>query len=122
MKHFGLAIVLVICAIGSSARAWAKVAGGDGNDLEEECKAAIAGETGARAGLCVGFINAYRQIAAMIPDQKLLCDPANTIRNEQFIKVLVKYLDEHPEKLHLAGTQLVYDAMSEAFPCPAGKK
>ncbi len=37
---------------------------------------------------------------------------------EQFRKVVVKFLNEHPEHLHLRSGSLVAAALSEAFPCP----
>lgn len=52
----------------------------------------------------------------MLPDAQLLCLP-DGIGNEQFIRILLKYLDQHPEKLHLPAAQLVYDAMQDVFPC-----
>jgi len=35
----------------------------------------------------------------------------------QLRKVVLKYLDEHPEELHLAATGLIMTALIEAFPC-----
>jgi hypothetical protein len=35
------------------------------------------------------------------------------------IKVVVKYLNDHPEKLHEADTILVLSALSNAYPCSA---
>lgn len=36
----------------------------------------------------------------------------------QIHKVVVRYLIEHPEKLHLQAASLSAAALSEAFPCP----
>jgi hypothetical protein len=36
----------------------------------------------------------------------------------QFRKVVVKWLNDHPEHLHLRAGSLVAAALSEAFPCP----
>jgi len=93
----------------------------NGNDLRDQCGAALEKQTGARAGLCVGYINAYRELAAMLPESAgiKLCLPAPGVGNEQFIKIVLKYLDQHPEKLHLPAAQLIYDATDEAFPCHA---
>jgi len=98
----------------------------NGNDLRDYCGAALdkQNQAGARAGLCVGFLDAYRQLAVMLPasaNLKLLCLP-DGIGQEQLIRVLIKYLDQHPEKLHLPAAQLVYDATNDAFPCPTEKK
>lgn len=94
----------------------------DGNDLRNNCDAVLKGESGARAGLCAGFMDGYRQLASMLPDQKLLCLPSEGVKMEQFIKVVIKYLDQHPEKLHLPAAQLIYDSTNEAFPCSIPRK
>ena len=41
----------------------------NGNDMRENCSAALDKQTqsGARAGLCLGFLDAYRQLAVMLP-------------------------------------------------------
>ncbi len=40
----------------------------------------------------------------------------------QLARVLVKWLREHPEKLHELKSFLVIDALKDAFPCPAQVK
>jgi len=39
------------------------------------------------------------------------------IEERQIVLVVRKYLEEHPEKLHLLATQIVIEALKEAFPC-----
>lgn len=96
----------------------------NGNDLHDYCRAALEKESqsGARAGLCVGFLDAYRQVGMMLPEAGLACFPAPGVGQEQYIKILVKYFDQHPERLHLPAAQLVYDATQEAFPCPKASR
>jgi hypothetical protein len=36
---------------------------------------------------------------------------------KQDLRVVVKYLEDHPEKLHLHAAQLVMEALAKAFPC-----
>lgn len=95
-----------------------------GTDFRDQCEAAIHHETDIKAGLCIGFLNAYQQLAEMLPPSasvKLECWP-NGATPVQIAKIVTKYLDAHPEKLHLPAAQLIYDATYEAFPCPAEKK
>lgn len=113
-------IFVVVCLCAASWAEQPATRHTSGNDLRNYCQAVLDHETGARAGICAGYINAYRELAEMLPDEKLLCVP-DGVGNEQFIRVLMKYLDQHPERLHVAAPQLIYDAMSEAFPCPAKK-
>jgi hypothetical protein len=55
--------VILLCAASSAVAA----NGPNGTDLRDECGAALdkQSQSGARAGLCVGFVNGYRQLAAM---------------------------------------------------------
>jgi hypothetical protein len=119
MLSLALLFVFGICA--QPAKAYST-----GKDLQEWCSAAIDKQlqSGARAGLCVGFLDAFRQLSRMLPSQpnvKLECLPDGG-GQEQFIRVILKYLDQHPEKLHLPAVQIVYDAANEVFPCPAAAK
>jgi hypothetical protein len=41
---------------------------------------------------------------------------------DQLARVMVKYLNEHPEKLHQGAIALVLPAFKKAFPCPATPK
>jgi len=40
--------------------------------------------------------------------------------NDQFIRVAVKYLEDHPEDLHAQAAILIQAALREAFPCTEG--
>ena len=44
------------------------------------------------------------------------CPPRNLYRN-QMIKVFVKYMDDHPEKLTKKAIITVSESLAEAFPC-----
>jgi len=93
----------------------------DGNDLRDECGAAVAGQLGTyQSGHCLGFIEGYLQVAP-IPNLPTHCIPAG-VTYEQLTKVVVKYLDQHPEKLHLAAVLLISQATHYAFPCSAKMK
>ncbi len=37
----------------------------------------------------------------------------------QLIRVLVKWLEDHPDKLDLPGYDVIHLAMSKSYPCPA---
>lgn len=47
------------------------------------------------------------------------CPPAEGIPPSQVARIVVKFLREHPELLHMSAPVLVMRAMTEAFPCPA---
>jgi len=116
----------ILAMLLSSSVTWAHPSKGytDGNDLRDQCGAAIAKDAGFGAGACLGFIEGFRQLAVMtqpVTNLKLLCLP-DGVPNGQLAKVIVKYLDQHPEKLHLPAAQLMYDATDDAFPCAATGK
>lgn len=63
-----------------------------------------------RDGLCQGTVEG---VAVASP---IICLPEGVTVHQE-IRVVVKYLQGHPEKLHLRSTSLVESALSEAFPC-----
>lgn len=44
--------------------------------------------------------------------------PQVGLKTSQVVRVVTKFLDEHPEKLHLLASSLVANALEQAFPCP----
>ena len=91
----------------------------DGNTLLKECQKAIklVDDDDAKygdvydIGSCTGFIHGL-----MTVPNTIFCIPVNVSTN-QAIRVLVRYLEEHPEVLHLAKGKLALDAFADAFPC-----
>ena len=47
----------------------------------------------------------------------LYCPPEQGVTNDQSVRIVVKYLKDHPESLHMAESTLVILAMVDAFPC-----
>jgi len=47
----------------------------------------------------------------------LVCLPEQGIKNGQAVRIVVKYLREHPERLHEPAVHLLSWAISDAFPC-----
>ena len=91
----------------------------DGISLLKECQKAIRlvdfdEATHADAfyiSSCTGFIHGL-----MAVPNTIFCMPVNVSTN-QVMRVLVTYLHEHPEDLHLAKGELALDALADAFPC-----
>jgi Rap1a immunity proteins len=48
------------------------------------------------------------------------CFPRH-VRNDQLLKVAVKYMDDHPERLHERIEILLHAAFQKAFPCETNK-
>jgi hypothetical protein len=65
-----------------------------------------------------GVIDGYYSARPKLP---VFCYPAE-VTGEQAGRVVNKYLRDGPERLHQRSARLVLDALSEAFPCKAGKR
>jgi len=63
-----------------------------------------------RDGYCRGIVEG---VGAASP---LIC-PAEGVTLGQEIRVVSKFLQDHPEKLNLRGTKLAEESLAQAFPC-----
>jgi hypothetical protein len=86
-----------------------------GNFLIESCQIAIDASAqnvydGWRSGVCNGLVTGI-----MYASPTVCHDPDVTLG--QAMRVLEKYLQDHPEKLHLSGSALTDEALTQAFPC-----
>jgi hypothetical protein len=63
-----------------------------------------------RDGMCLGLI------AGVAEASPLVCY-ANGVTNGQSLRVVVKFLQDHPEKLNERDTTLIREALAQAFPC-----
>ena len=78
-------------------------------------------------GYCVGYINGFRTgHTSTVFDQKrinksanskLLFCPSNDVTNIQMARVLVKFLQDRPQTLHLPADFLTMKAFTDAFSC-----
>jgi hypothetical protein len=111
--------IAILCLLPLRAMAFRE----SGSDLLALCDEAASGkvEHFYDAGMCMGFVvgvvDTHQVLhAARLLDQKAFCLPVEAV-NGQLMLVVAKYLREHPESLHLAGTALVTFALHDAFPC-----
>lgn len=101
---------------------------GDSNQLLRECKAEIrlldgqstsAGES-LQASDCAGFVrgavDAYMIMKSLDPKSVDICTQDNVTVGE-LIRVVSRYMDEHPQQLHFPAAVTIYNAMHTAFPC-----
>jgi hypothetical protein len=76
------------------------------------------------AGYCLGFVDATAheldgmatEIAKMQNTPKTVCFP-DQATSAQFVRVIVKYLEDHPADLHKRSWTLANLALIQAFPC-----
>jgi len=92
----------------------------DGNFLLKICKEGSKIEYyGMCVGLLYGFLEGFEYSMEMIMKNKktkFWCEPEK-METSQLIKVYLKYLNEHPEKLHFRYEDSFTDALLTYFPC-----
>ncbi|HEV3316803.1 MAG TPA: Rap1a/Tai family immunity protein [Candidatus Angelobacter sp.] len=101
----------------------------NGTELLHWCKAAFlehpTPESFILQGQCVGYIagalDSYDEWRAALDygtkyPSGNICAPEH-IQNEQMMRVVLKYLNDNPAKLHLPASGLVTSAFIRAFPC-----
>ena len=69
------------------------------------------------AGLYSGYVGGVSDAT----QGTIWCDPGN-VTHGQFDAIVFKYINDHPERLHLRAEILIKEAMGEAFPCHKSKK
>lgn len=72
------------------------------------------------AGTCAGIMRGYLG-STYIYNRKYLAAPyclPEQVSPPQLAKVFLKYVNSHPEKLHLSESTIIAASFSEAFPCP----
>jgi hypothetical protein len=101
-----------------------------GNELLKQCQATLNREANPQVSrdeqddslLCVAYIDGAMdtqgQTLELHPDLKTFryCLPDN-VPLIQSVRVIVKFLKEHPEKLHMRASLLISVALVDVFPC-----
>jgi hypothetical protein len=89
----------------------------DGNDLLLAC-GHIDNDLSPPAQYCIGYIGGALDDYALLVSEgnSKVCVPVG-IPTTQLARIVLKYLNEHPDKLHYHGGELVILALSKSFPC-----
>ena len=97
--------------------------------MMNDCKSAINILEGKPGGTghplsCTGYVSGYGDgyfMGRLLSEKGMtICLPDGLIVAQR-IRVFLKFLEEHPERLHEHIGVLYTKAMVEAFPCPSGK-
>ena len=122
IKIIAVAFAVLSCGICDSALA-------DGNEMLTQCQSVIRflddrdvkDEDVSGLSYCLGFVHGLQNVLliwSVSPDNFFdLCFPEKAIDNGQKVRIFVKYLTEHPERLHEDEVFLFIAAMESAFPC-----
>ncbi len=100
-----------------------------GNDILRSCGPIVNMLDGKKIDLkeetqglwCTGYISGLLDGIALSPikvdGKDVLCLPKDGISNDQAIRIVVKWLREHPDKLHLSGRMEALISLVKSFPC-----
>jgi len=122
------AIVFALAVIGLGL---SEVVRADGNYLLTGCRDAVAyldteevtssTDKLLNIGHCTGFVQGFLQTNGyyyhIASSNKPLACPPISVTTFQAVRVLFKYLNEHPEMLHESEFLLIRWALEESFPC-----
>ncbi len=117
-----LLVLLVFCPSAYSAE-------DDGNEFLRDAKLFIRYSNGEKlsqlemdtvtyiVGYVLGFLDGKEMGDIKGTSTPTYCLPKSGVKDGQVIRILAKYLEDHPSKLHLSGRVLLLLALEEAFPC-----
>jgi Ssp1 endopeptidase immunity protein Rap1a len=115
---------------GAAVNAHSPYEGNDGNELLLECVAAEklfdnpsfrltpAGDRHATS--CVVYVDAILDLNGIyeVRGHAVFCRPAGGLTNETAVRLLLKFLRDHPKRLSEEMIVLTVDAFKTVFPCP----
>jgi hypothetical protein len=89
-----------------------------GIDYLPACKAVVATgkATTSHEGACLGVIDAVLILSNRLPRDQKFCAPSSFL-SSQVTRIVVKYLEDHPARLHELFPNLVLEAIRNAWPC-----
>ncbi|MFY9513439.1 MAG: Rap1a/Tai family immunity protein [Rubrivivax sp.] len=92
-----------------------------GSILLEHCQSRLAGRSGFESGLCIGTMAGALEAHDTLSerDERLYCMNGKSISNDHAVRIVVRYLREHPEQLERSAATAVIFAMRDAYPCAA---
>ena|ERR1700722_16275325 len=75
--------------------------------------------TGSLGPACLMYISGVTQTLILNDDTKLMTAPcpAKGVTEGQITDVVIKWLEDHPEKRNDAAPYLIMESLKEAFPC-----
>ena len=112
--------IIGLLALLAVTSAYADTITRSGESLLRQCSAAVRWMDGARdvngedLAYCGGYVQGFRDAVDMTAPA--FCIP-NQATSGQLIRVLVKYLQDHPKDLHLDEADLIKVAFMDAYRC-----
>ena len=117
--------LIIVSLLLLSTPLYADSTGDDGNLVLRHCKTWLQFidealgrplESGDAAGMgfCIGMFEGVTQTMLA---HGTMCQPKGGLSREQAIKLIVRYLEDHPADLHEQGAGLMAVALLAAYPC-----
>jgi hypothetical protein len=125
MKRILCAALFICCSLPALAQA-------TGNDLLRECELAtkpepkMTTEDFAQSLHCLGYVSGVVDTFSLwrvasgdkhIQSPNLPCFPNGHLENLQMVRVVLKFMQDNPDKLHWGAPELILTALRNAFPC-----
>ena len=106
-----IAVIVVAISLGLFYSATGASAGGTANEMMPGCREFLTdGSNFYLQGFCAGIL------AGLSYTDSHGCVP-NAVTTGQVVRVVVKYIDSHPERMHEDFGALALEALRSAFPC-----
>jgi hypothetical protein len=74
-----------------------------------------------RKSHCIGYLqgimDGVQSVFGLKPASKFFCPPSQGISGDQMVRIVVKYLRDHPSELHESARSSVILAYMQSFPC-----
>jgi hypothetical protein len=87
-----------------------------GSDLLEGCRDLVANRETAPGVYCLATVIATRNLAQYLMESMRSCPPTETT-NGQVVRLVTKYMEDHPERLHEPHQAVILLALRETYPC-----
>jgi len=71
---------------------------------------------------CVQYIAGAHDMMRLVDglaNLNILCTPSEGLSNDQVMRVVLKWIEAHPERMNESARSAVFSALGEAFPCRA---
>jgi Rap1a immunity proteins len=93
-----------------------------GNALLDGCKDQLSGNPSTatmivyKGGICTGAVKILLDLGDSLDQSHRSCAPNNATMG-QAMRVVIKYIEVHPENMNRSFTFLITEAMRQAWPC-----
>ena len=124
--RLALAVAILLFTVAQPALAQGEQAMGSANEFLRRCSPGITGpepstieghlDTTYCLGHLAGFLDAAMLVQAHL-EVKLFCLPTTGIETDQFGRIAVKWMEDHPAQLHLSARIMILLSLQDAFPC-----